>query len=46
MVLTAQSFFIDLKEQMVVVMMGVAPGEIRKIHREKLNTLIYGALDK
>lgn len=39
-------FFVDPKEQMVVVMMGVAPGDIRKIHREKLNALIYGALDK
>ncbi|CAM3697615.1 serine hydrolase domain-containing protein [Polynucleobacter brandtiae] len=39
-------FFVDPKEQMVVVMMGVAPGEIRKIHREKLNALIYGALEK
>lgn len=39
-------FFVDPKEQMVVVMMGVAPGEIRKIHREKLNAIIYGALEK
>ena len=39
-------FFVDPKEQMVVVMMGVAPGDIRKIHREKLNALIYGALDR
>jgi CubicO group peptidase (beta-lactamase class C family) len=39
-------FFVDPKEQMVVVMMGVAPGEIRKVHREKLNALIYGALEK
>ena len=39
-------FFVDPKEQMVVVMMGVAPGDIRKIHREKLNALIYGALAK
>lgn len=39
-------FFVDPKEQMVVVMMGVAPGDIRKIHREKLNALIYGALEK
>ena len=27
-------FWADPKEQMVVVMMGVAPGEIRKVHRE------------
>lgn len=39
-------FWADPKEQMVVVMMGVAPGEIRKIHREQLNSVIYGALDK
>ena len=39
-------FWVDPKEQMVVVMMAVAPGEIRKIHREKLNALVYGALDK
>ncbi|WP_216251434.1 serine hydrolase [Polynucleobacter sp. 71A-WALBACH] len=39
-------FWVDPKEQLVVVMMGVAPGEIRKIHREKLNALIYGALEK
>ena len=39
-------FWVDPKEQMVVVMMAVAPGEIRKIHREKVNALVYGALDK
>ena len=39
-------FFVDLKEQMVVVMMGVAPGEIRKVHRKKPNALIYGAIEK
>ena len=39
-------FWVDPKEQMVVVMMAVAPGDIRKIHREKLNALVYGALDK
>jgi CubicO group peptidase (beta-lactamase class C family) len=39
-------FWADPKEQMVVVMMGVAPGEIRKIHREQLNSIIYGALEK
>ena len=38
--------FVDPKEQMVVVMMGVALGEIRKVHREKLNALIYGALER
>jgi CubicO group peptidase (beta-lactamase class C family) len=39
-------FWADPKEQMVVVMMGVAPGDIRKIHREQLNSVIYGALEK
>ncbi len=39
-------FWVDPKEQMVVVMMGVAPGDIRKIHREQLNSVIYGALEK
>jgi CubicO group peptidase (beta-lactamase class C family) len=39
-------FWVDPKEQMVVVMMAVAPGEIRKIHREQVNALIYGALEK
>ena len=39
-------FWADPKEQMVVVMMGVAPGDIRKIHREQLNSVIYGALER
>ncbi len=39
-------FWVDPKEQLVVVMMSVAPGEIRKVHREKLNALVYGALEK
>ena len=39
-------FWVDPKEQMVVVMMAVAPGEIRKVHREELNAVIYGALEK
>jgi len=39
-------FWADPQEQMVVVMMGVAPGDIRKVHREQLNAVIYGALDK
>lgn len=39
-------FWVDPKEQLVVVMGAVAPGEIRKVHREKLNAVIYGALEK
>ncbi len=39
-------FWVDPKERMVVVMMAVAPGEIRKIYREKVSALIYSALEK
>ena len=39
-------FWVDPKENMVVVMMAAAPGEIRKIHREKVNALVYGAIEK
>ena len=38
-------FWADPKERLVVVMMSAAPGEIRKIHREQLAALVYGALD-
>ena len=37
-------FWVDPREQLVVVVMAAAPGEIRKIHREQVNALIYGAL--
>jgi len=37
-------FCVDPKEQMVAVMLGVAPSEICKAPREQLNALIYGTL--
>lgn len=40
------TFWVDPKEKMVVVMMAAAPGEIRKEYRERVNALIYGALEK
>jgi len=40
------TFWADPKEKMVVVMMAAAPGEIRKEYRERVNALIYGALEK
>jgi CubicO group peptidase (beta-lactamase class C family) len=39
-------FWVDPKEHMVVVMTAVTPGEIRKVYREKINAIIYGALEK
>ena len=35
-------FCVDPKEQMVVVMIAVTPGEIRKVYREKINALLWG----
>jgi CubicO group peptidase (beta-lactamase class C family) len=40
------TFWADPKEKLVVVMMAAAPGEIRKEYRERINALIYGALEK
>ena len=40
------TFWADPKEKMVVVMMAATPGEIRKDYRERINALIYGALEK
>jgi len=37
-------FWVDPREQLVGVVMAAAPGEIRKIHREQVNALVYGAL--
>jgi hypothetical protein len=31
---------------MVVVVMAATPGEVRKEYREKINALIYSALEK
>jgi CubicO group peptidase (beta-lactamase class C family) len=37
-------FWVDPVEEMVVVMMAASPGESRKVYREKLAAVIYGAL--
>ncbi len=39
-------FWVDPKEKMVVVVMSVGPGEIRKYYREQLAALVYGALER
>lgn len=39
-------FFVDPKEQLVVVFGTAAPGEIRKYYREQIQDLVYGALTK
>ena len=39
-------FWVDPQEKLVVVMMSVAPGEIRKIHREQMSALVYGAMTR
>ncbi len=37
-------FWVDPVEKLVVVMMAAAPGELRKIYREKVSAVVYGAL--
>jgi hypothetical protein len=39
-------YFADPKENMVVVLMAATPGELRKEYRERINALIYAALEK
>ena len=39
-------FWVDPKEQLVVVVMSVGPGEIRKYYREQLAALVYGAMER
>jgi CubicO group peptidase (beta-lactamase class C family) len=39
-------YFADPKENMVVVMMAATPGDLRKQYRERVNALIYAALEK
>ena len=39
-------FWVDPKEQLVVVAMTVGPGEIRKYYREQMAALVYGAMQK
>jgi CubicO group peptidase (beta-lactamase class C family) len=38
-------FWVDPKEQMVVVMMAATPGQIRNTLREQVTALVYGALN-
>jgi CubicO group peptidase (beta-lactamase class C family) len=37
-------FWVDPKEKLVVVVMSVGPGEIRKYYREQIAALVYGAM--
>ena len=39
-------FWVDPKEQLVVVVMAVSPGEIRKYYREQIAALVYGAMER
>jgi CubicO group peptidase (beta-lactamase class C family) len=39
-------FWVDPKEQLVVVTMTVGPGEIRKYYREQMAALVYGAMER
>ena len=39
-------FWVDPKEQLVVVTMTVGPGEIRKYYRQQMAALVYGAMQK
>ncbi len=39
-------FWVDPKEQLVVVVMSVGPGEIRKYYREQVAALVYGAMER
>jgi hypothetical protein len=39
-------FFTDPAEKLVVVAGTVAPGEIRKVYREQLQNLVYGAMTR
>jgi CubicO group peptidase (beta-lactamase class C family) len=38
-------FWVDPKQNLVVVMMAATPGEIRKVIREQVNALVYAALE-
>lgn len=40
------SYWADPREQLVVVTMTAAPGEIRKYYREQMAALVYGAMDR
>ncbi|MFN7085730.1 MAG: hypothetical protein ACK4N4_03775 [Burkholderiales bacterium] len=39
-------FWADPREQLVVVLMSVGPGEIRKYYREQIAALVYGAMER
>lgn len=39
-------FWVDPKEKLVVVVMSVGPGEIRKYYREQIAALVYGAMER
>lgn len=39
-------FWADPREQLVVVVMSVGPGEIRKYYREQIAALVYGAMER
>ena len=39
-------FWVDPASDLAVVMMAATPGEIRKIYREKLPAVVYGALNQ
>jgi CubicO group peptidase (beta-lactamase class C family) len=38
-------FWVDPVEELVVVMMAATPGELRRIYREKVPAVIYGAMN-
>jgi CubicO group peptidase (beta-lactamase class C family) len=40
------AYWADPKEKLVVVLGTVGPGEIRKINREQLGALVYGAMTR
>jgi CubicO group peptidase (beta-lactamase class C family) len=39
-------FWADPKERLVVVVMSVGPGDIRKYYREQMAALVYGAMER
>lgn len=40
------AFFVDPKEELVVVYGTAAPGDLRKYHREQVQALVYGAMTR
>lgn len=39
-------FWVDPKEQLVVVVMAATPGDIRRYYREQIAALVYGAMER